>query len=118
MSPAWTSRDGLTGCPLDSILPSSQARAARERVLKNRAAQSHLSILTLVMILLPDAPLGRRRIGDSHRLGGGLEGGSSAEEPGNRLAAFRWCRAPMVGSGVDSPLASAATTLALTLRGN
>jgi hypothetical protein len=35
---------------LDSILPSSHARAASERVLKNRAAQSHLSILTRVMI--------------------------------------------------------------------
>jgi hypothetical protein len=31
-------------------LPRSQALAARERVLKNRAAQSHLSILTWVMI--------------------------------------------------------------------
>jgi hypothetical protein len=34
---------------LYSILPSSQARAARERVLKNRAAHSHLSILSPVI---------------------------------------------------------------------
>jgi hypothetical protein len=33
-----TSRAGLAGCPLDSILPSSQARAAIARVLKNRAS--------------------------------------------------------------------------------
>src|ERR1022692_4714190 len=51
-SPARISRAGLAGCPLASILPSSHARAASERVLKNRAAQSHLSILTPVMISL------------------------------------------------------------------
>src|ERR1035441_6777512 len=45
MSPARTSRAGLAVCPLDSIRPSSQARDASDRVLKNRAAQSHLSIL-------------------------------------------------------------------------
>ena len=48
----WTSRAGLTGCLLEWILPSSQARAARVRVLKNRAAQSHLSIRTPGMIYL------------------------------------------------------------------
>ena len=41
-----TSREALASCPLDAILPSSHARAASERLLKNRAAQSHLSILT------------------------------------------------------------------------
>src|SRR5215475_2633732 len=51
MSPAWTSREGLANCPLDWILPRSQARDARERVLKKRAAQSHLSIRTEVMAL-------------------------------------------------------------------
>src|SRR6185436_6530946 len=45
MSPMRTSREALAGCPLHSILPDSHARAASERVLKNRAAQSHLSIL-------------------------------------------------------------------------
>jgi hypothetical protein len=37
-------------CPLDPILPSSHARAASARVLKNRVAQSHLSILMRAMI--------------------------------------------------------------------
>src|SRR5690242_14821754 len=46
MSPIRTSRAGLAGCPLDCIRPSSQARAASARVLKNLAAQSHLSIRT------------------------------------------------------------------------
>src|SRR5262245_51325274 len=46
MSPMRTSREGFACWPFDEILPSSQARAASERVLKNRAAQSHLSILT------------------------------------------------------------------------
>lgn len=39
------SRAAFTTCPLHSILPSSQARVARARVLKNRAAHNHLSIL-------------------------------------------------------------------------
>src|ERR1700722_1431821 len=46
ISPTWTSRAALAGCPLDTILPSSQAWAASERVLKNLAAHSHSSILT------------------------------------------------------------------------
>ena len=46
ISPTWTSRAGLARTPPESILPSSQARSASERVLKNRAAQSHLSIRT------------------------------------------------------------------------
>src|SRR5208337_3276832 len=54
-SPTRTSRAALAGCPLERILPSSQARAANARVLKNLAAQSHLSILTLVMIHFPEA---------------------------------------------------------------
>src|ERR1700743_619703 len=41
-----TSREGLANCPLDAILPSSQARTASARVLKNLAAQSHLSMRT------------------------------------------------------------------------
>src|SRR6516162_5529572 len=45
-----TSRAALAACPLDWILPSSQARAASARVLKNRAAQSHLSIRTEGML--------------------------------------------------------------------
>ena len=39
----------LAGCPLDSILPSPHARVASERVLRNQAAQSHLSIPTPVV---------------------------------------------------------------------
>src|ERR1041385_2855923 len=46
MSPTWTSRAGLAGCRLDWSRPSSHAREASERVLKNRAAQSHLSMRT------------------------------------------------------------------------
>src|SRR5262249_6345447 len=42
--PTRTSRDGLILCPLESTLPRSQARDARDRVLKNLAAQSHLSM--------------------------------------------------------------------------
>src|ERR1700682_160137 len=51
MSLIRTSRAGFAGWPLDSILPRSQARAACARVLKNLAAQSHLSIRTEVMNL-------------------------------------------------------------------
>ena len=47
-----SSRAALAPCPLDRILPSSHARAASARVLTNRAAQSHLSILTRVKIPL------------------------------------------------------------------
>src|ERR1051326_1603271 len=50
MSPTRTSRAGLAGCPLDWIRPSSQALAASARVLKNLAAQSHLSIRTELML--------------------------------------------------------------------
>jgi hypothetical protein len=50
MSPIRTSRAGLAGCPFERILPKSQARAAKARVLKNLAAQSHLSIRTEVML--------------------------------------------------------------------
>src|SRR5207245_857131 len=49
-SPTRTSREALACCPLDTILPSSQARRASARVLKNRAAQSHLSVLRRAMI--------------------------------------------------------------------
>ena len=52
MSPIRTSRAGFADCSLDSILPSSHARAASARVLKNLAAQSHLSILTRFINLL------------------------------------------------------------------
>src|SRR5690242_20180429 len=51
-SPTRTSRDGLAFVPLLSILPSSQARAASDRVLKNRAAHNHLSILTPVIAFI------------------------------------------------------------------
>src|SRR4051794_16903155 len=51
MSPMRTSRDGLAGWPLDSTLVNSQAFAASVRVLKNRAAQSHLSIRTEVIFI-------------------------------------------------------------------
>src|SRR5438270_7329267 len=47
-----TSRAGLASCPLDWTRPSSQARAARARVLKNRPAQSHLSMRTEGMKVL------------------------------------------------------------------
>src|SRR5208337_1698129 len=53
-SPTRTSRAAWDDCPLDRILPSSQARAANARVLKNLAARSHLSIRTLVMIHFPE----------------------------------------------------------------
>src|SRR4051794_41682310 len=46
MSPGRTSREALDVCPFASILPRSHAREASERVLKNRAAHNHLSILT------------------------------------------------------------------------
>src|SRR5579885_2530312 len=39
------SRAGFAACPFHSMRPSSHARAASERVLKKRAAHSHLSIL-------------------------------------------------------------------------
>lgn len=45
-SPVWTCRAGLASIPLDWMRPRSQARAERARVLKKRAAQSHLSIRT------------------------------------------------------------------------
>src|SRR5579862_4003557 len=51
MSPMRMSREGFTDCPSHSTRPSSQAREAIERVLKNRAAQSHLSILMPVICL-------------------------------------------------------------------
>src|SRR5579864_455271 len=54
-SPARTSRAGLAGCWLDSILPSSQARAAKARVLKNLAAHSHLSMRTFVVAIFDPA---------------------------------------------------------------
>jgi hypothetical protein len=47
VSPTRSSREGLAGMPLAVIRPRSQAWEASERVLKKRAAQSHLSILTL-----------------------------------------------------------------------
>src|SRR5262245_30831781 len=42
-SPGRTCREGLAACSLTSTRPPSQAAAARLRVLKNRAAHSHLS---------------------------------------------------------------------------
>src|SRR5271169_2679000 len=48
-SPTLTSRAALATCPLDKTLPNSQARFASGRVLKNRAAQSQMSIRTPVM---------------------------------------------------------------------
>ena len=47
LSPARTSRAGLALSPLDRILPRSHAREACARVLKKRAAQSHLSMRTV-----------------------------------------------------------------------
>src|SRR5947199_3771394 len=52
MSPVFTSREALTTCALHSIRPSSQALDARALVLKNLAAQSHLSILTRSGVIL------------------------------------------------------------------
>jgi hypothetical protein len=40
----------LAGWQFDATLPSSHARVAIDRVLKNRAAQSHLSIRTPVTL--------------------------------------------------------------------
>lgn len=42
-----TSRAGLAAWPLDGTLPNSQARDSKAQVLKNLAAQSHLSLRTL-----------------------------------------------------------------------
>src|SRR5882757_4544832 len=61
-SPVWTSREGLASWPLATMRPSSQARAASARVLKKRAAQSHLSIRTLLRTPVM-APLSYRRRG-------------------------------------------------------
>src|SRR5579863_5899816 len=55
-SPAWTSRDALDACPLERIRPRSQARLARVRVLKKRAAQSQISIRT-PFTCFPPVPL-------------------------------------------------------------
>ena len=41
-----TSRAGLAELPLEVMRPRSQALTARDRVLKKRAAQSHLSMRT------------------------------------------------------------------------
>src|ERR1700733_4235026 len=49
MSPARTGRALLAGCPCEITRPRSHAREASARVLKNPAAQSHLSIRTSVM---------------------------------------------------------------------
>jgi hypothetical protein len=49
MSPTRTSRAALATCPLERILPNSQARLAKVRVLKNRAVHSHKSIRTPVI---------------------------------------------------------------------
>src|ERR1700728_1611087 len=50
MSPTRTSRAGLAAWPLEVMRPRSQALEASERVLKKRAAQSHLSMRTLSMV--------------------------------------------------------------------
>jgi hypothetical protein len=47
LSPIFTARAGLTLSPLSLTLPSSTAVVASERVLKKRAAHSHLSMRTL-----------------------------------------------------------------------
>lgn len=44
ISPTCTVRAGFTRCPPMSTCPSRQALAARDRVLKRRTAQSHLSM--------------------------------------------------------------------------
>src|ERR1041385_2574088 len=51
VSPIRTTRHGFGGWPFDSILGSSQAFAASDLVLKNRAAHSHLSIRTEVIFI-------------------------------------------------------------------
>jgi len=57
-----TSRAGLARKPFDSIRPRSQAREAMARVLKKRAAQSHLSIRTVSIPQSGGAkPVGRRQ---------------------------------------------------------
>src|SRR5262249_45298438 len=48
--PTFTSRAGFAVTPFDSMRPRSQARDESARVLKKRAAHSHLSILTPVTI--------------------------------------------------------------------
>ena len=110
MSPIRTSRAALAGCWLDRILPSSQARAASARVLKNLAAQSHLSILTLAMIyfpiragsglgaLFPSHPLvhmpGFARGGSSRRNNGAPPVPIASNAPNNTIASMlsRPCR--------------------------
>ena len=51
-SPTWTSRAGLAGWLLERMRFRSQALEACSRVLKKRAAQSHLSMRVPVMLVL------------------------------------------------------------------
>src|SRR3954465_2962121 len=51
MSPTRTPRAALAVCPFERILARSHAFFAKVRVLKNRAAHSHASILTPSMVL-------------------------------------------------------------------
>ena len=53
MSPGRTVLDGLAASPLTCTLPPLQAVAASVRLLKKRAAQSHLSIRTSDIWFLP-----------------------------------------------------------------
>src|SRR6202012_3583082 len=94
-SPVWTSRDGFASCPFERMRLSSQAREARARVLKKRAAQSHLSIRTPVIVQLSYRPCAatspprrRPKRNSSHA---SLRGGSAdhaAEKFSNGLGNF------------------------------
>src|SRR5438045_2854865 len=84
MSPTLTSRAGFAVTPFDSMRPSSQARAASARVLKNRAAQSHLSMRTPFTPLFSasadrDADRGGQRI--RRRRVDAIQGGRPGRDP-------------------------------------
>src|SRR5947209_13192926 len=57
-SPMWTSRADLVGWLLERMRFTSQALEACSRVLKKRAAQSHLSMRVPVMVVLLRGELG------------------------------------------------------------
>ena len=69
----WTSRAGFAGWLLERMRFRSQALEACSRVLKKRAAQSHLSMRVPVMLILSldCAGAGRSRRSAAYGQGGG-----------------------------------------------
>ena len=71
-SPGFSSRAGLACCPFHLTRPPSTAIAARLRVLKKRATQSHLSMRCSVMEddeFVERGTFGRQRVLDRVRIG-------------------------------------------------